>query len=203
MLPADWPRVRCLNAGWPKIPGSAVPRPGGFGFGCAQEASRETEEVKLSGWLPVSEAGTESSLHKERSRHLCPSETLNPWAWRRVSQGKHRLEVTCLEDSQEPPAPGVVPPAWGGSWRQDTNLIVSCSRTNHENGAGDRAQTSGTLPTARGTTTPWPHTGPRWTVGSVHSSHLGTKGIFCITEILYIYFVCNEPFSVNIILTAK
>lgn len=40
VLPADWPRVRCLNAGWPKIPGSAVPRPGGFGFGCAQEGSR-------------------------------------------------------------------------------------------------------------------------------------------------------------------
>ena len=157
------------------------------------DVSRETEEVELSGWLPVSEAGTGSSLHKERSRHLCPSETLNPWAWRRASQGKCRLEVTCVEDSQEPPAPGMVPPSWGGSWRQDAN-IVSCSCTNHENGAGDRAQTAGTLPTARGTTTPWPHTG-------CHAGQLamftpatwGQKGSFTLQRFYtYILFVMSH-----------
>lgn len=29
-----------------------------------------------------------------------------------------------------------------------------------------------------------------WTGGSVHSSHVGTKGVFCIVEILYINLFC-------------
>lgn len=53
------------------------------------------------------------------------------------------------------------------------------------------------LPTARGTHNPlstcWgSSTAPKaqQTFGFVHSGHMGTKGIFCIAEILYINIFC-------------
>lgn len=83
------------------------------------------------------------------------------------------------------------------------------SRTRHGNKAGE-SRFQEPVPIACGSCDPSPHAGgpvkPHWTVGFDHSSHTGTKGIFCIAEIfyiyIYIYFVCNEPFSINI-LTAK
>lgn len=65
----------------------------------------------------------------------------------------------------------------GGGLGGEPHRVMSCSHTNHENGAGD----SRTRPT---TLRPLGHTwrGAPWTAGCL-PSHLGAKGILCITEI--------------------
>ena len=132
--------------------------------------------------------------------------TLCPWAWRMASQGEPQVRGQVSgRVTGKLPAPETARSSWGGSWGQDAAHTALCNeeitKMGPRKGPIRNCCLQNVAPMTPVHELRAQHS-PKATVdsGFVHSSHMGTKRIFCIAEILYIYFVCNEPFSINVIL---
>lgn len=206
---------RCLNPGWPETPEPWFPCPEGhtgqLRAGCpgrarvtpaSVAASRETATgrggrplVRPSTWAGRGCPG--SSLHRQCPRCLRPSETLYPGRRSEPLGASRRLEGTRLEGSQELPGRGAA--ATRLERVSEANLTLLCPV--HTQIIKTGLETAGLVTrrrdplAARGGGALGRWLSPRPPRGKRDLTH--HRDFYTCS------LVCNEPFSINMILTAR